>query len=88
MMHLMQERHDDLHILKTSIFHQLDQNELSEVVFLNKEVEIKRLNNLIKTEVFVVYICILQTLEIYAFMHQPYTYIYSDNLWEYFFNSF
>lgn len=34
------------------------------------------------------YICILQTLEIYAFMHQPYTYIYPDNLWEYFLNSF
>lgn len=65
MMHLMQERHDDLHILKTSIFHQLDQNELSEIVFLNKEVEIKRLNNLIKTEVFVVYMYFTNTGDIY-----------------------
>lgn len=75
MMHLMQERHDDLHILKTSIFHQLDQNELSEIVFLNKEVEIKRLNNLIKTEVFVVYMYFTNTGDICIYASTIYIYI-------------
>lgn len=70
MMHLMQERHDDLYILKTSIFH-----ELSEVVFLNKEVEIKRLNNLIKTEVFVVYMYFTNTGDICIYASTIYIYL-------------